>query len=60
MLWNAHSRFQWAALDAAPQEDPPPEAGSEPEAPDGGAAQEGEAGEGAPAAEEPADPAGDS
>lgn len=60
MLWNAHSRFQWAALDAVPQEDPPPEAGSETEAPDGGAAQEGEAGEGAPAAEEPADPAGDS
>lgn len=62
MLWNAHSRFQWAALDATPQEDPPPEEEPPAEAgtPDGGTAPEGEAGEEAPAAEEPADPAGDS
>ena len=64
MLWNAYSRFQWAALDAVPQEDPAPEAEQpavdQAEGADEGVAQEGEAGEGDPATEEPADPAGDS
>lgn len=63
MLWNAFSRFQWAALDAAPEEEPEPAPAAEsPEgeaAPDPTAADEEASGE-TTAVEGPADQTGDS